>query len=531
MPGYFALSEGRVAQRKAAKGELPVNKRERTPQYGKAFWAAMMPLAFVLFSTAALAQGPGALQSNGAGNGTFVAIRDSQAISVTYVGATEAVQALQSGKVQPLSLADGDFNGDGLKDLVAGYATSDGSGIVVLHRGNLDAFAPQSYESWLAIGRGQFPSPFLGIATAWQLPRPPDFIATGHFSGVDHLDVVTAARGDGSLYLLAGDGTGNLAPAKTIPLPGVVSAMAAGNFGRDKSRSTVIVGIGGPQPAALVYASSAQGFTLLGRYALPVPATAFFTDDMDGDGLPDVVMIAGGQVWILHAVGFAGQPEMESLSLPVSAVTLTTGFFVHDRSGRRQIAVLDQAGTIYIVAHTGFDSRGWTKAEVKAMRDALLHNRPNPFARTEAAPVRNGWRTVESISGGATFGASRSPLLVTSRISGGGTDDVLILDPNAGQMAVAAHPWVHSGASSFTPANLANRVYSAGVPVAALSFPVNADARDGVVVLHRGEVAISVMMPIPGHRSAPSAPSTTSSVAQAAGTSVNTASANHREGQ
>jgi hypothetical protein len=432
-------------------------------------------------------------------------------------------------------LARGDFNQDGIEDLVAGYAAPDGSGIIALYLGNLDAFAPQSEQSWLAIGRGQFPSPFLAVASVWQVAHAPDFMATGHFTGSDHVDVVTAARGDSRFYLLAGDGLGSLEPAQAVPVPGPVTAMAAGMFGGDKSRTTVIVGIGGSQPAALLYTRSALGLSLLGTYALPAPATALFTDDMDGDGLGDVVTIAGGQVSILHAVGSSGRPEMEALSLPTSAVTLTTGLFVHDRGLRRQMAVLDQGGAINIVAHGGFDPRGWTKAEVKAMRQAMLHHQRNPFARSDTGPVRDGWRVVESMVGVAGVGGvSHPPLLLSSRISAGGTDDVLVLDADAGRMAVAAHPWAGSGASSFTPANLASRNYSAGAPVAALSFPVNVDARDGLVVLHQGQTALSVLMPVPGPRSTSASSLTTnsnSSVPQPADPATGKSSVNHREGQ
>jgi hypothetical protein len=512
-----------------------VQKREPSRQYLKALLGVATSALVVLFSVGASGERPTSVQGNGAEAGPHVAIRDAQAITVAYVGSQGAVQVLESGRAQPLSLAGGDFNEDGVKDLVAGYAAPDGSGIIALHLGNLDAFAPQSYESWLSIGRGQFPAPFQGAAAVLQIPHAPDFLATGNFTGSGHVDVLTAARGDKSLYLLAGDGLGSFATAQAMPLPGAVTAMAAGRFGAGTSRSTVIVGIGGRQPAALLYSTSAGGLSLLGRYALTAPPTAFFFDDLDGDGLPDVVMIAGGQVSILHAMGSSGPLELEPLSLPVSAVTFTTGFFVHDRSWRRQIAVLDQAGAINIVAHGGFDSRGWTKAEVKAMRDALLHHQPNPFARTESGPVRDGWKVIETVSGTAPSGGSgRLPLLLSSRISGGGTDDVLVLDSQAGQMAVAAHPWVGSGASSFTPASLASRVYSAGVPVAALAFPVNVDAREGLVVLHQGQTAISVMMPVPGARSKPASRSPTrssSSGPQPGNAPILKSSVNHREGQ
>jgi hypothetical protein len=449
----------------------------------------------MLLSSQAPAQNPGVPQVNAGETGRHIAVQDPQAISVEFVGPQDAVQALQSGQARPLSLARGDFDEDGIEDLVAGYSAPGGKGIVVLYRGNLDAFAPQSEGSWLAIGRGEFPPAFLSIAATFTVPAAADLLATGNFLGGNHLDVVTAARGDSKLFLLAGNGSGNFAGAESIQLSGPISAMAAGRFGANNFRSTVIVGLGGPKPALLVYSGSSQGLSLTGQFALSAPASSFTFDDVDGDGRPDVVMVTGQSISILHASGAAGKPELETLSLPISAVAATTGFFLHDRGWRRQIAVLDAAGAVHVVAHGGLDSRGWTKEEVALMRNALRHGQPNPFARAESGPARDGWKIAETLST-ITSPRGSGGLMVASRIFGQGTDDVLVLDPDSGKIAVATHPRVTGSAISFIPARLSTRLYSAGTPVAALSFPVNVDAREGLVVLHRGQVMPAVMMPL-----------------------------------
>lgn len=466
-----------------------MNKRTHRRQNWKAFFVAITPALILLFSPRGTFS-----QANAAAKGHQVAIQDAQAVAVDFVGPVSVLQALESGKAQPLSLARGDLDEDGIEDLVTGYSAPNGQGIVVLYRGNLDAFAPQSQGSWLAIGRNEFPPTFLSVAAAFPIPAAADMLATGIFVGSNHLDVVTAARGDNKLYLLAGSGGGSFGAASPIALPGAVSAMAAGRFGAGNSRSTVIVGIGGSRPAVLVYSGSSQGLSLVGKYALTAPATSFAFDDLDGDGRPDVVMVAGQQVSILHAVGATGKAELETLSLPISAVSVTTGFFVHDRGWRRQMAVLDAAGSVHLVAHGGFDSRGWTKTEVAAMRNAFRRGQPNPFARTESGPARDGWKIVETLVTVASH--TSGGLLLPSRIFGQGTDDVLVIDPVSGKIAVGTHPRVTGGANSFTPTRLATRLYSAGTPVAAMSFPVNVDAREGLIVLHRGQTMPAVMMPV-----------------------------------
>ena len=83
------------------------------------------------------------------------------------------VQALTSAG-RPLSLAAADFNEDSVNDLAVGYAAP-GGGIVALYKGNLDAFAPQSHESFLGISQNRFPSPFFPNVGLLQVPVQPDF--------------------------------------------------------------------------------------------------------------------------------------------------------------------------------------------------------------------------------------------------------------------------------------------------------------------------------------------------------------------
>jgi len=110
--------------------------------------------------------------------GPRIWLGDNQAVPVKPVGAPSLAQNVAAGQAQALSMATADVDGDGVQDMVAGFSAP-GGGANVIHRGNIDAFAPQSDAAFQAIGRGQFPAPFLPNAKVFNVPVQPDFMALG----------------------------------------------------------------------------------------------------------------------------------------------------------------------------------------------------------------------------------------------------------------------------------------------------------------------------------------------------------------
>lgn len=431
--------------------------------------------------------------SQQASRGPQIYVQDSQAIKVNHTGNSSAVQALAAGNAQPLSSTSADIDEDGVADLLAGYSTPAG-GVVVLHRGNLDAFAPQSNQSFLAIAHGNFPAPFLPDARVFNVPIRPDFITTGHFIGSGHLDLVIASRGGNALYVFPGNGKGKFTNPQVVQLSGGVSALAAGDLGKSGPFSNLVIGLSNKQNSSLtVFRGGMSGLAQLASYKLTAPVSSIAFGDLDGDRHPDVAVLSGGQVQILHSSSM----KLEGTSLPVSAVAMTLGSFIHDRGLRLQIALLAADGSLHIAAPGSFDSRAFTLDEAKAMRLASLRRQPNPVVPLQAAAFNEAWNIVESFSAVAPFGASGvTPVLLRARISSQATDDVMVFNPAASQMAVISHTNVQAGATSFTPGAVSVRSYS-GSPVAAVSARVNVDGRPGVILLHDGHVGPFVMMPVP----------------------------------
>ncbi|HEY6308183.1 MAG TPA: hypothetical protein VI488_17185, partial [Candidatus Angelobacter sp.] len=427
--------------------------------------------------------------------GPRIWLQDSQPLPVTYIGAgaSAAMSPVGASIVpsQPVAMAQGDFDQDGFTDLAVGFSAGANS-FIAIHRGNIDAFAPQSNASFQAIARSEFPSPFLTEAKTFPVPISPDFIAAGDFTGRGGTDLVVASRGGNTLYVLVGDGKGNFTAGLSINVPGAITALAADRFGN--LHSALLVGFSVQKQSYLgVYGNgkSQQGLAPLAAVPLNGPASNILFGDF-GDSGSDAAFLAGGQVQILRSSSM----QLVPVSLPVSAGAFALGSFVYDRNGGPQIALLSADGSVQIAARNEFDPRVYTSGEFHAIRQAKLNHQPLPsFFPTRSFPT-NGWKIVESFPPVAGAASNQTPVFVRTRVSNHGADDVMWLPAASGQMVVISHPDALPGASTFLPGQVSMKPYS-GSPVAALPMRLNVDGRPGIIALHQGQMAPAMVLPIP----------------------------------
>jgi uncharacterized repeat protein (TIGR01451 family) len=395
---------------------------------------------------------------------------------------------LAAGKATPLALASADFNEDGYDDLAVGYAAP-GGGLIAIHRGNIDAFAPQSDASFQAIGRGEFPSPFLTNVQVFAVPVAPDFIGTGIFTSSGHTDIIIAARGGSALYLLPGDGKGNFGAPEKVDLPGAVTALASGRMGGGAYEHLLVgISVSSQQSDLVVFKGSDLGLTTLQVLALDGSASNILFGDFGGG--PDAIFLAGDKPVILRS----SLMQLVPVSVPVSARAIALGSFVSDRNSGSQIALLASDGSIQVAARDEFDPRAYTLEEFRTIRRARRLNEPVPLAPPRSFPA-NGWRIVESFPSVGSI-APGLPVFFRTRVSSNGADDIMWLNASTGQMAVVSHPDLAPGAATFVPGQVSVKAYS-GSPITALPLRINVDGRPGVVALHQGQVAPSTLMPIP----------------------------------
>src|ERR1700722_648101 len=270
----------------------------------------------------------------------------------------------------PVSMVAGDFDEDGINDLVIGYGLQKGGSLSLL-RGNLDAHAPRTYESWLAAGRHQYSDPYLQGPKSIAVKTHPSLMVSADVNGDGHLDLVYATQGSTQLNVMLGDGKGNFSAPISTTLAGGVTALSAYRPGAPLMGQAILASYQLAQGARLsILSYHSNSFTTHANYPLPAAATAMSVANLDADQIPDTAIVAGGQLLILHGKNaISGRGAITTV--PVSNVdSATTGQFLFDRHAQLQLSVLTSNGDVVTLAHQGFDPTPYTSQEIAQTRRA-----------------------------------------------------------------------------------------------------------------------------------------------------------------
>jgi parallel beta-helix repeat protein len=459
---------------------------------------------------------PAVVQAAGRGN-PWINLRDGAALPAVYTGAETAVRVLEANQAQPLTLAAGDFDEDGVPDLVAGYAippvaTGGIKGGLTLHRGNVAALFPYAPEAQRQRAAGTFTdAAFLAPARVFAAPVAADFLATGDFDGDGHLDVLVAARGDAALYWLPGDGRGAFGPAGRVALPGGVTALAVGEVNRADGLADVVVGVrpnpptpfptreGGDSPP-LAGDGQGEGWVLVFEgpagalrtepetFTVAAPVTGLALGQLDESYEMDLAVAAGSDLLVIHgrdrrltedarARAEVTPAAVDRFALPYTAASLAAGDFVAEEAGYRlEAALLSDDGALHLL-------NPLTAEELSQLPSTALRSAQDDRTDTQHA--------------------TRNTQLVPANVSSVPIDNLLVVDPAGRQVQIVAPAERVTTRSEEGAWTLAARPWAvaldvAAEPVAVLPMRLNEDALSDLVILTRapGGLAVALTAPV-----------------------------------
>jgi hypothetical protein len=432
-----------------------------------------------------------------------------------YLGSAALQRAIQSAQLQPRTMGSDDFNGDGMGDLVIGYADS-GGGVLSLRQGNVQAIAPTDSDVFEGITQGRYPEPFLHEAKLYALPEAPDFLQVGDFNSDGYVDVLTAARGGATLYLLAGDGQGTLRAPQKFELSGKLTALQADDFKQPGKFTSLALGVRTPEgPKALIYS---DGLSVEpDAYRMPADVTALAFGQLDDDGITDVAAATMNELTVIHsrsdqlsdgAANAKATTETQDLHFAVAG--LAVGDFIFDRNHQREIAVLSGDGTVHISARGNPDKRPYTKEEKNTLLEwKRSYNRGQIDIETFIARSKQliranhsaGWNVAQTINTGAAPAYTDGGQAVFQRLNASNlpTDDLLIGDRSSNRMQVVKNEQdvarLKIVTAKASPEPSASSVE--GAPLAAVSLRLGVDVRPGRVVLRSGQIEPEIMILAP----------------------------------
>ena len=410
----------------------------------------------------------------------YINFADGRELAASFSGPQHLAQAMLQNQARPLSMASGDFDADGIPDLICGYSGPTG-GLVAIYRGNVDSIYPNTPEAQRRsiAERLSSPSPFLPDAAVIDVPQTPDIMAAGDFDADGKCDIVAAEKGSESLCLLTGNAEGGFFPARFIPLPGKITALEAGEVNRPDGLIDLAVAVNGTAGAkALIFQNTAGA--LAGEpeiIDLPAECPALALGRLDEDYFIDLAVASGRNLILVRgrdrnrSAVTVQQIRLDladstAIGLSFVARSLAVGDFSGD--GMPDIALLSDQGNLFLLDRSKAISRtgDWTQAKMG-----------------EAA-----WPS-----------ASR---LDRARLSGIAADELLVLDDAARQVQILANEAIavndrSTQHASSSPWLALVSLDVLGEPVAVLPMRLNSDAISDLVVLRQNSTAPSIVVSAP----------------------------------
>jgi hypothetical protein len=231
---------------------------------------------------------------------------------------------------EPWSVAVGDFNGDGKLDLVV---ANEGGNVSIL----------------LGNGDGTFQA-----AVNYGAESEPTSVAVGDFNGDGKLDLAVANYGSSNVSILLGNGDGTFKTAVNYAVGSASISMAVGDFNGDGKLDLAVVNYGSSNVSILLGNGDGTFKTAVNYGAGSSSPYSVAVADFNGDGKLDLALanIASNNVSILLGNGdgtFQAAVDYGAGSNPTGSVAV--GDFNGD--GKLDLVVADEGGIVSILLGNG----------------------------------------------------------------------------------------------------------------------------------------------------------------------------------
>ena len=189
-------------------------------------------------------------------------------------------QEIDSGGINPFSIAVGDMNNDGIPDLV------------VVNTGNPEQGVYGSLAVLLGKGDGTFRQPIIYSSGIYEFT---DAIV-GDFNRDGKLDVAVVANGVNGVIVYPGKGNGALSSPKVYPAGEVPWFVVTADFNGDGIPDLAVGNYTNPKPCyvSVILGNGDGSFQPPVHFRVGVSPLQLITADFNGDGKPDIATVNGG---------------------------------------------------------------------------------------------------------------------------------------------------------------------------------------------------------------------------------------------
>jgi uncharacterized repeat protein (TIGR01451 family) len=236
----------------------------------------------------------------------------------------------------PISIAVGDFNGDGKFDLVV--VNNNSNNVAIL----------------LGTGTGSF-----GAATNFAVGTNPFSVSVGDFNNDGKSDFAVTNNGSNNVSILLGTGTGSFGATTNFAVGSAPLSIVIGDFNND-GNSDLAVANSGANNVSILPGTGSGSFATATNFAVGTGPHGITLGDFNGDGQPDLAVTNenSNNVSVLLGTGMGSFGAAANFMVGAIPRSVATGDFNSDGKSDLAVANSGSSSNVSILLGTGTGSFG-----------------------------------------------------------------------------------------------------------------------------------------------------------------------------